>query len=70
MIARTALLAEDPQVDVIGSDVQVFFDQDCQVPLHAINEAISAATGLPAPDLSAIDQEGSFNEVNIEVTPG
>ena len=55
---------------VIGSDGQVVFDQDGQVPLQAINEAISAATGLPAPDLSAIDQEGSFNEVNIEVTPG
>ena len=59
-----------PQVVVIGPDGQVVFDQDGQVSLQTINEAISAATGLPAPDLSAIDQEGSFNEVNIEVTPG
>ena len=59
-----------PQVVVIGPDGRVVFDQDGQVPLQQINEAISAATGLDAPDLSAIDPGGSFNEVNIEVTPG
>ena len=55
---------------VIGPDGRVVFDQDGQVPLQTINEAISSATGLPAPDLSQIDPGGSFNEVNIEVTPG
>jgi hypothetical protein len=57
-----------PQVVVIGTDGRVVFDQNGQVPLGVINEAISASTGLPAPDLGRIDQEGSFNEVNIEVT--
>ena len=56
-------LTIDPQGEVV-------FDQDGQVSLVAINEAISRATGLPAPDLPTIDQEGSFNEVNIEVTTG
>ena len=57
-----------PQVVVIGPDGRVVLDQNGQVPLAAINDAISASTGLPAPDLGRIDQEGSFNEVNIEVT--
>jgi len=57
-------------VVVIAPDGQVVFDQDGQVSLQQINDAISAATGLAAPDLSAIDPGGSFNEVNIEVTPG
>jgi hypothetical protein len=55
-------------VVVIGTDGRVVLDQNGQVPLAAINDAISASTGLPAPDLGRIDQEGSFNEVNIEVT--
>lgn len=59
-----------PQVVVIDPQGEVVFDQDGQVSLVAINEAISRATGLPAPDLPTIDQEGSFNEVNIEVTTG
>ena len=57
-----------PQVAVIDPKGDVVFDQDGQVALVAINEAISQATGLPAPDLPTIDQGGSFNEVNIEVT--
>ena len=56
-----------PQVTVINADGQVVFDRDGQVPLASINAAISGATGLPAPDFSEIDQEGSFNEVNVEV---
>ena len=44
------------------------FDQEGQVSLGSINDAISRATGLPAPELPEINQEGSFNEVNIEVT--
>ena len=57
-----------PQVVVIGADGLVVLDQNGQVPLASINDAISTSTGLPAPDLGRIDQEGSFNEVNIEVT--
>ena len=57
-----------PQVVVIDTDGRVVLDQNGQVPLVAINDAISASTGLPSPDLGRIDQEGSFNEVNIEVT--
>ena len=57
-----------PQVVVIAPKGEVVFDQEGQVPLGSINEAISRATGLPAPELPAINQEGSFNEVNIEVT--
>ena len=57
-----------PQVVVIGPDGRVVFDQEGQVSLTAINDGISQATGLPAPELPSLDQEGSFNEVNIEVT--
>ena len=57
-----------PQVVVIDPNGEVVFDQEGQVPLGSINDAISRATGLPAPELPAINQEGSFNEVNIEVT--
>ena len=57
-----------PQVVVIGPDSRVVFDRDGQVPLVEINEAISYATGLPAPELGDINQDGSFNEVNVEVT--
>ena len=57
-----------PQVVVIGTDGRIVFDQNGQVSLAEINDAISASTGLPAPKLGRIDQEGSFNEVNIEVT--
>ena len=56
------------QVVVIDPEGEVVFDQEGQVSLGSINEAISRATGLPAPELPAINQEGSFNEVNIEVT--
>jgi hypothetical protein len=38
------------------------------VPLAEINQAISLATGLPAPELGDVNQDGSFNEVNVEVT--
>ena len=57
-----------PQVVVIDPKSEVVFDQEGQVTLGSINEAISRATGLPAPELPEINQEGSFNEVNIEVT--
>ena len=57
-----------PQVVVIAPDGRVVLDQDGQVPLAEINAAIAEATGLPAPELPAINPEGRFNEVNIEVT--
>ena len=57
-----------PQVVVIDPKGEVVFDQEGQVSLGSINQAISRATGLQAPELPAINQEGSFNEVNIEVT--
>ena len=57
-----------PQVVVIAPDGRVVLDQDGQVPLASINAAIAEATGLPAPELPAINPEGRFNEVNIEVT--
>jgi hypothetical protein len=57
-----------PQVVVIDPNGEVVFDKEGQVSLGSINDAISRATGLPAPELPAINQEGSFNEVNIEVT--
>ena len=59
-----------PQVVVIDPKGRVVFDQDGQVPLKSINEGISQATGFPAPELPDLNQEGSFNEVNIEVTSG
>lgn len=59
-----------PQVVVIDPKGRVVFDENGQVPLKSINEGISLATGLPTPDLPELNQEGSFNEVNIEVTSG
>ena len=56
-----------PQVVVIAPDGTVVLDRDGQVPLGDINEAISKATGLPAPELRTVNPGGSFNEVNIEV---
>ena len=56
-----------PQVVIIAADGSLVFDQEGQIPLSAINSAISKATGLPEPNQRNINQEGSFNEVNIEV---
>ncbi|GIR75031.1 MAG: hypothetical protein CM15mP77_1880 [Synechococcus sp.] len=53
---RLLLARADSQVVVIDPKGDVVFDQDGQVALVAINEAISQATGLPAPDLPTIDQ--------------
>jgi hypothetical protein len=54
-----------PQVVVIDGKGKILLDEDGQVPLEAINAAISAATGIEAP------AEGSttisFNELNTEV---
>ena len=54
-----------PQVVVIDSEGTVLLDEDGQVPLEAINAAISAATGIEAPAQGSITI--SFNELNTEV---
>ena len=54
-----------PQVVVIDGSGKVLLDQDGQVPLEAINAAISAATGIEAPAQGSTTI--SFNELNTEV---
>ena len=53
-----------PQVVVIDGEGEVILDQDGQVPIDKINEAISTATGLPMPSFSITIK--SFNEYNSE----
>lgn len=61
-----------PQVVVLSPEGRVVLDRAGQVALDVINEAISEATGIPAPDSRLVNPGGTFNEVNIEVedTPG
>ena len=54
-----------PQVVVIDGKGNVLVDEDGQVPLEAINAAISAATGIEAPAQGSTTI--SFNELNTEV---
>ena len=54
-----------PQVVVLNGEGSVLLDQDGQVPLDAINQAISKATGIPAPE--GVSTSLSFNELNTEV---
>ncbi len=54
-----------PQVVVIDSNGHIVLDEDGQVPLGTINAAISAATGIQAPDQGSTTV--SFNELNTEV---
>ena len=54
-----------PQVVVLNSKGCILLDAEGFVPLKTINEAVSQATGLPAP-LEATEIL-SFNEVNTEV---
>ena len=54
-----------PQVVVLDGSGQVRLDESGQVPLDAINQAISEATGLPAPE--GVSTTLSFNELNTEV---
>ena len=54
-----------PQVVVLDGSGNVLLDQEGQVPLEAINKAISGATGLPAPE--GVSTSLSFNELNTEV---
>ena len=54
-----------PQVVVIDGKGTVLLDEEGQVPLEAINDAISAATGIEAPVQGSTTI--SFNELNTEV---
>ena len=54
-----------PQVVVIDGKGKILLDEDGQVPLEAINAAISAATGIEAPSQGSTTI--SFNELNTEV---
>lgn len=54
-----------PQVVVIDGKGKILLDEDGQVPLEAINAAISAATGIEAPAQGSTTI--SFNELNTEV---
>ena len=56
-----------PQVVVIDPQGRVQLDQDGQVPLDAINTAISAATGIALPDNFKRSTTVSINELNAEV---
>jgi hypothetical protein len=50
---------------VLDGSGRVLLDEEGQVPLEAINKAVSEATGLPAPE--GISTSLSFNELNTEV---
>ncbi len=56
-----------PQVVVFGADGQVLLDQEGQVPLEAINGAVSQATGIPMPEEFRRTTTVSINELNAEV---
>lgn len=58
-----------PQVVVIDSAGKVRLDAVGQVPLERINQAISAATGIPLAAGSGGGSTFSFNELNAEVVP-
>lgn len=58
---------ELPQVVVFTQAGQVLFDQSGQVPLLALNQAISEATGIELPAGLAGGDLRSFNELNAEV---
>tara|TARA_Y100001968_G_C19437228_1_gene760397 strand:+ start:668 stop:1177 length:510 start_codon:yes stop_codon:yes gene_type:complete len=53
-----------PQVVVLNGEGKVILDQEGQVPIQVINEAISKATGLNPPDFTVSIK--SFNEYNSE----
>tara|TARA_Y100001968_G_C19363391_1_gene721083 strand:- start:104 stop:658 length:555 start_codon:yes stop_codon:yes gene_type:complete len=53
-----------PQVVVINGEGKIFLDKEGQVPIQEINEAISKATGIKAPEFTISIK--SFNEYNSE----
>jgi len=56
-----------PQVVVFSPEGQVLLDQDGQVPLDTINDAISEATGITIPEEFRRSSTVSINELNAEV---
>lgn len=56
-----------PQVVVLSGDGQVVLDQDGQVPLEAINDALSKTTGIALPDNLRRSTTVTINELNAEV---
>ena len=53
-----------PQIVIIDGEGTVIFDEEGQVPIETINQAISRATGLKPPDFTITIK--SFNEYNSE----
>ena len=53
-----------PQVVIIDGDGNILLDQEGQVPIEEINDAISEGTGLSKPDFDITIK--SFNEYNSE----
>ena len=62
---RSTPKASAAKAVMIDGSGTVLLDQDGQVPLEAINAAISAATGIEAPAQGSTTI--SFNELNTEV---
>ncbi|MGB5135233.1 MAG: thylakoid membrane photosystem I accumulation factor [Prochlorococcaceae cyanobacterium] len=60
-----------PQVVVIAGDGRVLLDAEGAVDLDQINEAVSAATGIPLPEaFRGGSTTVSINELNAEVVSG
>ncbi len=55
-----------PQVVVINGDGKVILDEEGQVPIEDINQAISQATGKKPPEFSVVVK--SYNEYNSEAS--
>ncbi len=56
-----------PQVVVFDAKGSVLLDKDGQVPLEAINAAVSQATGIALPESFKSSTTISINELNAEV---
>jgi len=56
-----------PQVVVFSPEGRVLLDQEGQVPLSAINDAVSTATGITIPEELRRSTTISINELNAEV---
>ena len=56
-----------PQVVVFSPEGRVLLDQEGQVPLTTINDAVSEATGITIPDEFRRSTTVSINELNAEV---
>ena len=56
-----------PQVVVFSPEGRVLLDQEGQVPLDAINDAVSQATGITIPEEFRRSTTVTINELNAEV---